>query len=169
MLTDNHIREGLSRAFILAVAHRAGLSCSLANFDYGVDGTLNEIQIKDKRHFESGFCIDFQAKASGEAEIGASEVVYDLEAQAYNDLVNTDRGGKPFILIVLALPADRSQWLEVTADALLLRRCAFWISLRGQSPTTNSSTQRIKIPRANVFDVNAVRTLMERHKAGEVY
>ena len=63
MLTENHIKEGLSRAYILAVAHRAGFNCSLREFDYGIDGTFHDIKIVNGRHVESGYRIDFQAKA----------------------------------------------------------------------------------------------------------
>ena len=41
MLIDNHVREGLSRAYIQAIAHRAGYNGSLREFDYGIDGTFH--------------------------------------------------------------------------------------------------------------------------------
>ena len=65
MLTESHIKEGLSRAYILAVAHRAGFNCSLKReFDYGIDGTFYDVKVVGKRHVETGYNIDFQAKAS---------------------------------------------------------------------------------------------------------
>lgn len=163
MLTENHIKEGLSRAYILAVAHRAGFNCTLREFDYGIDGTFRDVQRVGKRRVESGFSIDFQAKASERCDVEGDYVAYDLEAQSQRDLV--DEGvGCPRILIVLALPEERSRWLEVSDDALLLRRCAWWVSLRGAEPTPNAQTTRIRIPRGQVFDVGALESMMSRVK-----
>jgi Domain of unknown function (DUF4365) len=104
MLTENHIKEGLSRAYILAVAHRAGVNCSLREFDYGIDGTFHEIKVRGGRRVESGVKIDFQAKASERCQVQSTEVVYDLEAKSHRDL--TDSEGTARILIVLALPEN---------------------------------------------------------------
>lgn len=171
MLSENHIREGLSRAFILAVAHRAGLNCILKHeFDYGVDGELCDIKIRGGRRIQSGFSVEFQAKASGDCDVQASQVVYDLEAKSYADLIDTTRPrGKPFILIVLAMPVEPDRWLKVTSDSLLLRRSAWWVSLRGQPPVVNARKKRIFIPKENVFNVEAARELIERTKRGEVF
>jgi hypothetical protein len=166
MLTQNHIKEGLSRAFILAVAHRAGLNCAFQAFDYGLDGTFRDVKMVGNRRVESGFSIDFQAKASENCTFGDDFVTYDLEAKSHKDLVDATVGA-PRILIVLALPEDESRWLEVSAESLVLRRSAFWMSLRGQTPTTNKTRQVVKIPRAQVFDVQAVNTLFGRVRAGE--
>ena len=165
MLTDNHVKEGLSRAYILAVAHRAGHNCSLLReFDYGIDGTFHDVKVRDGRRVESGFAIDFQAKASEACEVGEQRVAYHLAAKNHRDLAEAE--GTPRILIVLALPPDPEDWLRISADALIMKRCAWWISLRGHPPTQNKEKQRIEIPRAQVFDVAALRAMMQRVKAG---
>ncbi|WP_201447867.1 hypothetical protein [Calothrix sp. PCC 7507] len=43
MLTEPHILESLSRAYIRAVAGKAGLNLSIREYDYGVDGNFDEI------------------------------------------------------------------------------------------------------------------------------
>jgi len=165
MLTENHIKEGLSRAFILAVAHRAGLNCALHAFDYGLDGTFRHIKTRGTRRIDSGFSIDFQAKASESCTFDAEFVSYNLEAKSHKDLVD-DTVGAPRILIVLALPSDQATWLEISPDALVLRRCAWWTSLRGQAATKNSTTQIVKIPTTQVFDVAALIAMFGRVQSG---
>jgi hypothetical protein len=164
MLTENHIKEGLSRAYILAVAHRAGFNCSLREFDYGIDGTFHDVKIRDGRRVESGFSIDFQAKASEGCVMEDEELVYDLEAKSHRDL--TEPAGTARILIVLALPRDPDDWLRISPDALTMKRCAWWISLRGQPTTANKETQRIRISRASTLDVRSLTEMMRRVKAG---
>lgn len=168
MLTDSHIKEGLSRAYILAVAHRAGFDCSFGTaFDYGIDGAIHQISVRaDGRYWKTGFLIEFQAKASHDCIFTESTVAYDLKAKNHHDLVETNVGA-PRILILLALPKDPNDWLRSSADELVLKRCAFWASLRGQAPTPNLTTQRITIPRTQTFDVAALRAMMERVRRGE--
>jgi hypothetical protein len=162
MLTENHIKEGLSRAYIMAVAHRAGFNCSFsATFDYGIDGTLRAVKAVGTRRVESGVAIDFQVKASERCGFESDAIVYDLEAKSQRDLADSSVS-LPRVLIVLALPEERERWLEVSEEALLLRRCAFWSSLRGQALTANAKTERIRIPRGQVFDVAALKAMMAR-------
>lgn len=165
MLTENHIKEGLSRAFILAVAHRAGLNCTLREFDYGIDGTFRDVKVVGKRRVESGFSLDFQAKASENCQIEPAHLAYDLEAKSHKDLVDSSVGC-PRILVVLSLPEDRQKWLEVGPESLLLRRSAWWVSLRGIPPTTNTQSERIRIPITQVFDVPALTSMMDRIRSG---
>ncbi|MBI5514607.1 MAG: DUF4365 domain-containing protein [Deltaproteobacteria bacterium] len=168
MLTENHVREGLSAAYIQAVAFRAGYSCSARTHDYGIDGSINDVQVRagdPRRRFETGFGIDLQAKAWQNGALTDATVRYDLEARSQQDLVETHRG-RPLILVVLALPEDPEAWLTVTPEHLLLRRCAWWTHLRGQAPTTNEQRVRVALPRSNVFDVAAVQGMMARVRAG---
>ena len=47
----------------------------------------------------------------------------------YNDLrIFTQT---PRLLVVLELPRDESQWMTVTAEELVPRRRAYWLSLLG--------------------------------------
>jgi DNA primase len=57
---------------------------------------------------------------------------------------------------------DEAEWLSQSAEALTLRHCAYWMSLRGFPSTTATSTIRIPIPLANRFSVDAVQRLMQR-------
>ncbi len=169
MLTEQHIREGLSRAYILAVAHRAGFNCSMREFDYGIDGTFHEIARIGSRHVESGFKIDFQAKASSSANLATlrdDALDYKLEAKSQRDLAMT--AGTPRILILLLLPDDAATWLTTSEDALVLRRCAWWMSLRCQALTPNEQRVTVSIPRAQRFDVAALRSMMQRVREGEM-
>lgn len=73
----------------------------------------------------------------------------------------------PNILILLALPTDSNDWLEVTADQLIMKRCAWWCSLEGQEPTTNQTTKRIFIPDGQILSPAALIGLMEKVKGGK--
>jgi hypothetical protein len=74
----------------------------------------------------------------------------------------------PRLLVVLSLPRDEVQWLRVTAEELILRRCAFWASLSGRPDTENQESVTIPIPEENRLDVESLRTLMNRSRTGVV-
>jgi hypothetical protein len=65
MITIQHTKEALSRAYILAVAGKAGHNLVLERtFDYSVDGSFRQVEHSGSRRRETGFALDFQAKAS---------------------------------------------------------------------------------------------------------
>lgn len=126
-MTQNDIEEALSRAYVYAVAGRAGVNISGPVKDYGVDGTFRRITTFQGMHFENGFPIDFQLKASIGCSFEPLHLVYDLEADAYQKLAyRRNNGAFPHILILMALPHDTGYWLGHSEDALLLRQCCYW-------------------------------------------
>lgn len=167
MLPDNHIREGLSRAYLMSVASRAGLLIDLKrDFDLGIDGTFHGVKVRTKpnggrRYVESGFKIDFQIKASHNCIIKGDEIIFDLEAKNYTDLIDT-AVGTPRILVLLRLPDDQTKWFTQTSQRLILRHCVYWCSLYGHKSTANDKTVRIRIPTSQRLTVKALRKLMKR-------
>lgn len=167
MLPRNLRQEALSRAYVRAIAARAGLICGGTENDLGFDLLLRSMETHDRQLWDSGPQIDVQLKSTTRAEVRETVVAYDLEVRAYNILRQEDVN-RPRILVVLVLPEDESEWVIQTEDALILRRCAYWTSLRGTQPTTAQTTVRILIPRANVFSVQSLQALMDRARGGEM-
>lgn len=174
MLTTQHIEEGLSRAYVSAVAFRAGVNVAINadNFDYGIDGTFKGINFIGTARKPSGNNLDFQMKASIDWTIDSTHVTYDLEADTYNhlaDVMNHFRYGRatPAMLILLCLPKDQTKWLEVDEDQILLRKCCYFHFIEGE-PTPNKSTTRIKIDRANKLTPGSVQALLQKIRAGKL-
>jgi hypothetical protein len=166
VLIRTHRQESLSRAYIQAIASRCGLNCSFREFDYGIDVTVHPIHRRENRYVETGFNLDIQAKSTFRVAVTDEDVLYDLEVKTYDDLRATDVG-TPRILVLLVQPENETDWTEVTEDELRLRRCAYWVSLKGRGPTANTDTIRVSIPRANCFSVEALQGIMERLRTGE--
>src|SRR5436190_9639744 len=150
MLTVEHMKESLSRAYVQAIAGCCGLSCSYREFDYGFDCTLHHIQVREKRYVESGFKLDIQAKCTERAEHDGGVITYDLEAKNYGDL-RDPRAGCPRILVLLCVPPDKSDWLIQDASGLTCRKCAYWLNLRDSPDLANERTVRVRIPETQVF------------------
>ncbi len=164
MMTLNHRKEALSRAYVHALAAAAGVLCSRPDPDYGIDLCLREVEVRDKRLWDTGVQIDVQLKATSKSLLADTEIRYDLDADGYNTLCRS-AGGVPRILVLVVLPDDEREWLSQTPDELCLRRCAFWASLEGRRETAARSSVRITIPRADVFSPDVIRLLMDRARS----
>lgn len=166
MLTRNHRQEGLSRAYVQAVAAQAGVVCSRPEPDYGIDLSLRLVEIRGQRHRDVSVQLDLQLRSTARAAVGAAEITYDLDVVTYDDL-REQRGGCPSILVLLVMPDEEDRWLSQSAEELTIRHCAYWLSLRGAPARPSSSTLRVTIPVANMFTPAVVRDLLQRLRRGE--
>lgn len=164
MITLQHTEECLSLAYVHALAGHAGVNLSAQRIhDYGIDGTFRSIKIIGSRRVESGFSVDFQLKATTTWEHKGVDVVYDLEAKTYNDMVQRDSEATACVLILLCLPPLTEDWVVSDESRMVLQHCCYWMQLKGP-PTTNTSTKRIFIPRKNTLTSQAIRALMESER-----
>jgi hypothetical protein len=167
MITRNHRQESLSRAYVQAVAARAGVVCSVPELDYGVDLTLRAVDEADG-FVDAGVLLDVQLKATTAAATNDPAAVgFDLRVAEYDRLRRPDVP-VPRILVVLELPADEADWLTQTAAELILRHAAYWLSLRGLPAVSATTTTRVKLPRANRLTPAAVADVLARIRTGGV-
>lgn len=166
MLTVPDIEECLSRAYVYAVAGRAGVNLAGSVKDYGTDGTFREVERSNGIRFENGWSLDFQLKASINCSFEQNDVVYDLDANTYRKLfLRRQNGATPIILIVLSLPSDAAEWLVLSEDELLMRWCCYWWLVQG-AWSDNTSTVRIRIPRCQQLTPDGLAVLFQHLKDG---
>ena len=162
LLTIPDEKERLSLVYVKALAARAGFMTSVPEPDR--DSVDLRIQAGGSRRP----ALDLQLKATAALdEPQASFVPFRLTIKNYSDLrVETQT---PRLLVVFELPGDESRWMTVTAEELVLRRRAYWLSLQqGYAEDARQQTVTVRIPEHNVFDVEALRELMERSRKGEI-
>lgn len=88
-----------------------------------------------------------------------------LSLKNYDDLRPTDVH-IPRILVVVVVPTDVGQWIEQDTQRLLLRHCAWWVSLRGMPAVSNTSRVTIPLPIGQEFNVPALHDLFQRVGGG---
>lgn len=165
VITREHTQEALSFAYVHAIAGVAGMNLGVRTaFDYGLDGYFEPVKIVGGEIIPSGFNVYFQMKATTRWTHEADHVVYDLDARAHRILTDRERGQALAILILLCLPDDDTIWLAGCEERLLLQRCCYWFRPEG-SPTGNSSTIRVRIPRVNVLTPASLRELAQLARA----
>lgn len=145
-MTVQQVQEKLGQSYLLAVASKARTIIASFNQDLGFDGSLKSTKyIKErKRHLLGGLTVDYQLKSTVTAEFEDEYLIYDLEVKNYNDLI--EKGFTPRILILYVMPRDEAEWVCVSKENTMLRKCAWWVSLEGMEKSDNDSTQRIRIP-----------------------
>ena len=103
--------------------------------------------------------LEIQIKGTKE-EPKADELVYDLKQKNYDDL-RFQPVMVPRLLVVVTMPGDDPQmWITQNDEQLVMRRCGFWLSLRGKPASDNDTKTRIRIPTNQRFDVAALQLLM---------
>jgi hypothetical protein len=150
----NDIKERLSVAYVTAVAARAGCQISKPDIDkQSIDVTIRPIKGRK-------VSIDLQLKATSKNCYQDEVISFDLPVNNYDDLRDS-KCTAPHYLVVLVLDPDGDVWLASDEDALLIRRCAYWLNLAGLPETTNKETIAVKLPRGQRFDVAALMSMME--------
>jgi hypothetical protein len=172
MLTDQNIEAELSYAYLHAVASKAGFSCEYRNRHLdgaGVDATITE----DGRQLATdsvltSFSVDVQLKATYQ-DLPEQEgrLSYVLAVPHY-DKLRLEEVASPRLLVVLRLPRNPDEWLQISEDALIARRCAYWVSLRGAPASANREAQTVYLPRQNLLSHGSLFALMARFSRREV-
>ena len=130
--------------------------------DSGIDATITvpgKINSKRLPRF------DIQIKLTSLSVLKEESIKYRLSAKNYNE--SEDDPFVPQLLIVVLLPSNVNDWVSQTEESLCLKRCGYWLSLRGQPPVHNQTTITVEIPRQNIFSPDALKTIMERIAVGE--
>jgi Domain of unknown function (DUF4365) len=105
--------------------------------------------------------VDVQLKCTGQDIFEEDVLKFFLDKGNYDDLRLEDVL-VPRILIVVTVPADLEDWLEHSEEQLVIRKCGYWVSLRGLPPTPNSSGLTVSLPRTNMFTPETLTTIMQK-------
>ena len=171
-LSEQDVESELSYAYLHAVAAHASMTCHSSNRhqdNAGIDATITAWGPFGTSLWRNEVDMKIQLKSTiGILPIINEKMTYFLRgANQYADLI-TQRVATPRFLVVLCLPQDRIEWLTIDHESLALKRCAYWVSLRGAQPSTNTSGQTIRIPCNQILDPTALRTLAAAVAGNEV-
>lgn len=171
-LTTQNIESELSYAYLHAIASTCAMACD--NCGRHEDNAGTDARIVAWSPFQNGgFRTEVELKVQLKATIKTPAVVddcysYSLQGISRYDYLRADSQTVPRILVVLFLPSEQVRWIEHTEEALLLRKCAYWVSLRGAEASTNDTSQTVYIPRNQRFDGPGLAKLIGGLSRGEI-
>lgn len=158
-------KEEFSYAYIYAVASAAGYSfqkssrpTDMGGVDISISGTTSNEYLYEPQ-------LDLQVKSTSLDILTEEFIRYPIKLKNYNEL-RKERTVAPRILVMVLIPGNIEEWIYQSETELCMRRCAYWISLRGQPQTQNTESVTVYLPRQQLFTVEALKTLMQQIEAG---
>lgn len=161
LLSQTDQMEALSFAYLRAIAARAGYVTSVPDYDRG------GIDIYIHARGNMSMTLNVQLKATTRLRSTGSGTYRFRLSKNYYDILRGSTGS-PGILVVLDMPSDKTLWLSVSCEGLLLRRRAYWLDLGGLPESSNPVNVPVLIPEDNVFEVESLRQLMQRTQSGYI-
>ena len=129
--------------------------------DDGIDATIRKrITIKDK---QLDSVLSFQLKSVFSKNHykfdDDGNLVYSLKIKNYEDLIigsNVDK-----YLLVMILPENKDEWVEISFNELSIKKNMYFISLKNMPHSSNKHTIDIKIPKDNLLNSNTLDILLK--------
>ncbi len=161
LLTEPDQMEVLPQIYVRTLAATAGYLTSVPEPDRG------SLDLRLQAGGDYRPALDLQLKATTTfPENPGSILSFQLSIKNYRELSDRDT---PRLLVILALPKERKQWISVTEQELVLRRRAYWLSLQqNYSEITDQETVTVHIPLQNMLNIKTLQDRMEKSRKGEL-
>lgn len=152
-------KEQFSNAYLQALSSVAGFSPQPPGVDDdSIDWTVaargGNGTVRSPR-------LDLQLKCKAASIPNRDHISYALKLKNYDDL-RPENVLVPRILVVVFVPDEIESWLEQSEERLSMKRCGYWVSLRGMEGVQNRHTVTVRLPRSNLFTVSALESIMQR-------
>ena len=162
-MTIEQRMEQLSRAYIHAIAARANIRCVPDSPD--VDNI--DVQLKAGGRIVPGAPIspriEVQLKATASPQWIDDGGVLSIRVPRGNYDGLRHEATLPRLLMVLVLPPDEAEWMELSEEHLITRRSMFWLNLLN-FPEDHGTGDKVTVhvPRSNRVTPDAIWGMMER-------
>lgn len=168
----NTVEEELSLAYLHAVCARAGVTCIKAERaldNDGIDAILKARFPAARYPQMEDVYLEVQMKATKKqpADDGV-KLSYWLDSTQRYEVLRRESRQLARVLVVLFLPDNADDWLVHSEEELVLRRCAYWASLRGAMATTNATGTTVKLPKVQCWSPANLQTLMTDLSTGRI-
>lgn len=166
-LPTSDIQDHIGTAYIQAIVANSGYIFSDRRQDYGIDGSIHSVQLnREGKPREATHRIDFQLKSIYDYKEKDGYVEYKLPIKNYNQLIETDIG-TPKVLLLYLMPRRKCEWLQIQEETSRLKHYAIWGNLGGLPYSKNKYIKTIKIPKADIFNSQAIVNMLTKIEKGE--
>lgn len=156
-------KQQFSFAYIRAVASTAGFVVTKPDVDddsvdliigkRGGSGTIRSPRL------------DIQVKASSQELIRNGSIHFPLKQKNYHELIG-DNYCVSRLLVIVLVPENISDWITQSEKQLALRKCGYWVSLRGMAENDNETATTVQIPCTQIFSVEELNKIMSTIEGG---
>ena len=153
-MTLSNQKEQFSASYARAVASVVGLNVSKCEVDDdSIDITLG-------RRGGLAEKVDIQLKCTAAPLPDDGDLKFPLKIKNYQDL--SRQSIMPRILVVLYVPDECRNWMEISPQRAILKHAAWWLSLENAPATDNDANVTVTIPRSNLFTPDVLIDLLDR-------
>ncbi len=169
-LNNKDIESELSYAYLHAVASVKGINCEQSNRHADnrcVDATLTCWQDFENSYREE-IDLKIQLKATiREPSNTESHFSYFFKGVKQYDFLREETKSQHRLLVVLFLPSNQDDWLKVSPAELILKNCAYWVSLRGADASSNATGTTVYLPKEQVLAPDNLLSVFEKLSKNE--
>jgi uncharacterized protein DUF4365 len=160
MLTRYQTESELSLAYLQAVAAWASFSVTVPHIDSdSVDALISGKGRLKSDSLRASPRIEVHLKATVNAMVNKdNKIPFVLSGKNYKEL--SDLTILPRLLVLLALPTDRRQWLVHERERLVLQKCAYFLNLKGYPERPDVDAPTVYVPVSNRLTPEALTQLM---------
>lgn len=160
LLSREDVQEALSKAFLSAVAAKAGYVVSEPSLDRdGID-----MVVEAGADFRPKIAFQLKATTLLDKPEVSGNFRFPCPVKNYEKLRLPTQ--TPRLLLVYKMPKDEEKWVEFLEDEAFLRHCAYWVSLKGKPQADQKTTITIDVPAVNRLTVEELRWLMGQSRSG---
>lgn len=159
----NTQKEEFSYAYVRVVASVAGYAVELKSRPMDNAGIDLTIVVPGELETVLFPKFDAQVKCTSSLDVFQNPKVikFPLKVKNYNKLIHKNPL-VPQILIVVVVPREIKGWINISEEETLMKKCGYWISLKGMPPTENSDNITVEIPRINLFTPSTLSLIMKK-------
>jgi len=160
-LRYTNMMEAFQLSYIRAVAASSGCIVSVPEIDDGID--LNVTHKADSHSYlrDQVARLEIQLKATSDYSGKQSEHVSITMRRDRYDYYRINNPIVHKIIVILSMPKDQQNWVSAQHQALLVRHCAYWVSIAGY-PASSAEKPTVKASVNAIFDDVALCGIMER-------
>jgi hypothetical protein len=167
--SEQDIEAHLSYAYLHAVASHAGYLCRVATAaedKEGIDAVVTAYGAFPGT-WRTQVTINIQLKATVKVPTDdGTHLSYFVQGIRRYDELRKDHREPVRILALLFLPPQHADWLTCSEEQLVLKRCAYWASIRNAPPANNGSGKTVKVPKTQLLNPENLKALVERLALG---
>jgi Domain of unknown function (DUF4365) len=158
--SHNAIQGDFGEAWLEVVASGCGFLRSRSTLDL----EKADVELTYPGRLESSYCPTVKVQVKTQVNLRTDpdgNLVYNLGVQTYDSLRRDDHTVRR-VLVVIGLLADGPR-VRLHEDGTLLVGRGAWVSLEGYPPTTNTTTQVVRLPEANTLDGNGLYRMLSTY------
>lgn len=163
-LDQKQCMETLQEAYLHAVAAAGRCSVAKPNRDRGIDWIVSHQSSFHTVDWQADLRVQLKSTYQVAPDTTADSVPISIPNAQLRRLAHSPVT-TPTILVVMLVPRDIEEWIEVCSEHLLLRHTAYWDNLEGR-PITGQDETVVRVPTAKVFNEASLCEMMQRIGAG---